>query len=114
MTLIVGINITTPIVADDEMNTTSTADTPFLIINKISTKLIDNLSNNSYKTSFTYSIYNGVDDRNTLKPINYTYTGITNSFEYTIETDIDTLIEDCYVVITDYFDNNGISYTLMI
>lgn len=108
-----GIYINTPIIANDYLRTASTVNTPFLQINSLTLGFDTITGTTNYDVSFRYSIYDSITGRTSLDSINYIYTGITTSFDYVITGDSDTIIQDAYSVITDYFDSAGISYTLV-
>lgn len=108
MSTIHGIYLDDGVTAFDGMVTQD--NTPFLVVETVSLTLM-NESTSGYTTTIKYNIYDSISGL-TYDPINYSYTGITNSFDYVITTDSDAVIQDAYRVITDYFDSASINYTL--
>ncbi len=110
--IIEGINICDTITAYDFLKSTSTVNEPFLIITKVNFVIVDSGSTTSkYDVSFNYSIYDGeIARRVPLEAINFKYTGVTLFSGYTITVDSDNVIQDCYNVLTDYFDSAGVCY----
>ena len=115
---IVGLFITTPLTAFDELNVTSTEYTPYLEIFKISLTNLDNDYGGytGYTAKATYSIYNNIDKDQAV--INFKFTGLTSSLTFDMDVadvipDTNQIIQDSYNIIIDYFEDNDIDYAIV-
>jgi len=109
-----GLLITSPIIANDKLLSSSTIYTPFLQISKLSLT-INKGSTTGYTCKYSYSIYDNMEMD--LSLIQYTYTGITKTLTFDIPNtnvpDNGQIIQDCYKDVMNYFDNNGINYIIV-
>lgn len=106
------LDITSNINANDKLNTSSTSNITTLVLQTIK-MVIDDNNDNKYKISFNYLIYES--SGRTYSPINYNYTGLTNTFNYTISNDYDdnnNILLMCYENIITELNNVNHSYKI--
>jgi len=104
--MIYGINILNDLYCDDNIEFTNKQS--FMVIESIKMK-IDNDDDDKYNVSYKYIIYTNPNN-NIQSPLNYSLSDLISSFDYTISSDTDKVISDCYDKLEDFLDIAYINY----